>query len=86
MFIAAGLSAEAAGILTSSGIIDMFSDQLWDSSWLIDERSSLGKLLKAFIGYTAKPNGTQIIFYCSTLGFITILTGLKKILVKPTVK
>jgi high-affinity iron transporter len=66
-FIAAGLSAEAAGIMTSSGMIEILSDQLWDSSWLVDNESVIGKILSIAIGYDSKPNGMQIIFYLSTL-------------------
>lgn len=65
--IAAGLSAEAAGILTSSGIIEIYTDQLWNSSWLVSDESAMGKILKVIIGYDARPNGLQIIFYISTI-------------------
>ena len=65
--IAAGLAAEAAGIMTSAGIIISFSDQLWDLSWLIANDSMLGKVLNIIIGYDSKPNGMQIIFYISTI-------------------
>ncbi|KAJ6644812.1 ATP synthase gamma chain [Pseudolycoriella hygida] len=46
MLIAGGFAAEAAGILTSSGIIMFLSDQLWDSSWLIPDRSIHGNPTK----------------------------------------
>ncbi|WP_316355212.1 FTR1 family iron permease [Candidatus Trichorickettsia mobilis] len=78
MFIAAGLASEAASILTSSGIIEIFSDELWDSNWLIDDRSVTGQMLKAVAGYTARPNGMQIIFYFSTLFSIGVLILLQQ--------
>ena len=78
MFIAAGLASEAAGILTSSGIIEMFADELWDSNWLVDDRSVTGQMLKAVTGYTARPNGMQIIFYFSTLFSIGVLILLQQ--------
>jgi high-affinity iron transporter len=65
--IAAGLAAEAAGILTSAGVIELFSDQLWDSSWLIDNDSTTGKVLNITIGYDSRPNGMQIAFYLATI-------------------
>jgi high-affinity iron transporter len=65
--IAAGLAAEAAGILTSAGIIESFSDQLWDSSWLVDNETIAGKVLNITIGYDSKPNGMQIAFYFATI-------------------
>lgn len=66
--IAAGLASEAAGIMTSSGIIETLSDQLWDSSWLIENDSITGKVLNITVGYDSRPNGMQIIFY-----FVTII-------------
>ena len=65
--IAAGLSSEAAGILTSSGLIESFSSQLWDSSWLVDNNSITGKVLNITTGYDSRPNGMQIVFYVSTI-------------------
>ena len=65
--IAAGLAAEAAGIMTSSGIIELFSDQLWDSSWLVDNDSITGKVLNVTIGYDSRPNGMQMAFYFTTI-------------------
>lgn len=67
--IAAGLAAEAAGIMTSSGIIELMSDQLWDSSWLVDNDSIAGKVLNITVGYDSRPNGMQIVFYFATIIF-----------------
>lgn len=67
MLIAAGLASEAAGILTSSGIIELYDDQLWDTSWLVSNGSLTGKLLNIIIGYDSKPNGMQLIFYFATI-------------------
>lgn len=77
MLIAGGFAAEAAGILTSSGIIMFLSDQLWDSSWLISDRSVYGKILNMITGYIARPNGLQVLFYISTIGLINILIQIK---------
>lgn len=77
MFVASGFAAEAAGILSSSGIITILSDQLWDSSWLISDRSIYGKFLKMITGYIARPNGLQVVFYICTLGLINILIQIK---------
>ena len=65
--IAAGLAAEAAGIMTSSGIIEVLSDQLWDTSWLVENSSITGKILNITVGYDSRPNAMQIIFYFATI-------------------
>ena len=67
IFIAAGLAAQAAGILTSVGVLTNLTCSAWDSSWLISDGSILGRILKILIGYEAKPNMMQIAFYCATL-------------------
>ena len=73
--IAAGLAAEAAGVMTSSGIIEIFSEQLWDSSWLVDNNSITGKVLNITIGYDSMPNSMQMAFYFAT---IIITVGMMK--------
>ncbi len=73
MLIAASLSAEAAGLLTASGLITILSGQIWDSSWLIEDSSVCGRILRMMIGYYAKPNELQIIFYATTICVINIL-------------
>jgi high-affinity iron transporter len=84
ILIAAGLSAHAAGILTSSGLVEYFNDELWDTSWLIEDQSNAGRVLESFVGYTAKPNGMQVIFYCTTLLFIFILGKIRTVFSKRT--
>jgi high-affinity iron transporter len=75
--IAGGFAAEAAGILTSAGVITVLTDQIWDSSWLISDRSIYGKFLKVIAGYIARPNGLQVVFYVGTIASINILILLK---------
>ncbi|MDX1924716.1 MAG: FTR1 family protein [Rickettsiaceae bacterium] len=72
-FIAAGLATEAAKILSSVGIISDLGGILWDTSPYIDDASIVGRFLKVFIGYTAKPTGIELVFYLSTLAIIFVL-------------
>ncbi len=82
ILIAAGLASEAAGILTSSGIIEFYREALWDTSWLVDNSSLVGKLLRITIGYDSKPNGMQLIFYFSTIALTLTMMKLRTILIK----
>lgn len=66
-FIAAGLAVQAAGLLTSIGVITSYNHILWDTSWVVSDGSLIGQFLKVLIGYKAKPNGMQVIFYVTTL-------------------
>ncbi len=77
MLIAAGFAAEAAGIMTSSGIITVMSDRVWDSSWLVADRSVAGRLLNMTTGYIARPNGLQVTFYVCTIIIINFLIQIK---------
>ena len=69
-FIAAGLAAEAAKILTTVGIINFLNSILWDTSFIISDNSLTGKILKILFGYTAKPTGIELIFYFLTLSIV----------------
>jgi len=80
--IAAGLAAEAAGLLTSAGIIEVYTDVLWDTSWFADNNSIGGKLLRITIGYDSKPNGMQIIFYCGSIALTLTMMKIRSILTR----
>ncbi len=69
-FIAAGLSAEAAKILASVGVLDDMGAPIWDTSWIVSDQGILGKFLKIFIGYSAKPYGVELVFYLLTIMII----------------
>jgi high-affinity iron transporter len=73
VFLAAGMAAQIPNYLASAGILSAFSTPLWDSSWLIQEHTLIGKTLHAIIGYTEKPSGMQLGFYLVV--FFTILFG-----------
>lgn len=67
ILIAAGLSAQSAGLLSSIGIINLYTNELWNSSWLVENSSLVGKILNIIIGYDARPNGIQLIFYFGSI-------------------
>ena len=70
LLIAAGLAAQAAGFLNQADLLPALGQGLWDSSRLLDQSSTVGKLLHTLIGYTARPSGIQLLFYVMTLGII----------------
>jgi high-affinity iron transporter len=67
MLLSAGMASQCAGYLLSAGIVPAFGEQIWDTSWLLDETSLVGKMLHTLVGYTARPAGIQIIVYVITL-------------------
>jgi high-affinity iron transporter len=70
--VAASLASEAAGKLTSLGIVDLLSEPMWDSGDYVSDYSLVGKVLKMLIGYNSKPNGLELVFYLVTLFLIYI--------------
>ncbi len=72
-FIAAGLAAEAARIFSNIGVIDIFGNRAWDTSWLVSDLSITGKILKAILGYSARPKVIEVLFYLGTILIIIIL-------------
>lgn len=71
LFLAAGLSAQAAGFLNQAGWLPSLGNHLWNTSDWLDQHSLPGQLLHILVGYTARPTGVQVLFYTITLGAIS---------------
>jgi high-affinity iron transporter len=76
ILLAAGMAGQAASILHSADILPGWGEQLWDTSFLLDDQSYLGLSLHALIGYTARPSGIQLCAWVGTLLLLVILTRL----------
>ena len=68
--LASGMAAQAAGYLVAAGALPAILDPLWDSSWLLDQSSTVGRLLSVLVGYQDHPSATQVIAYLLTLSVI----------------
>ncbi|MEO8558928.1 MAG: FTR1 family protein [Rhodospirillales bacterium] len=73
LLLAAGLAAQAVNYLAQADILSPLGGSLWDSTWLLDEGTYVGKALHTLIGYTAQPTPMQLIAYLLTL---TVIGGL----------
>jgi high-affinity iron transporter len=73
-FLAAGMAAQAAFFLEQAGTIDRLGQTVWDSSWLLSEKSIIGRVLHTLIGYSDQPTVLQLIVYLATLLVIYGLT------------
>lgn len=76
LLLAAGMAAQGAGYLVQAGLLPPLGTALWDSSWILSEHSVFGQLLHTLIGYIARPDGIQVMFYFSTL---LLIGGLMKL-------
>jgi high-affinity iron transporter len=74
--LAAGLAAQAAAFLQQAGVITALSDTLWDTSWLLSDKSIPGRVLHTLIGYADQPSQLQVLVYGLTIGAIVAATKL----------
>lgn len=74
VLLACGVTSQAFGMWTSSGILSPIIEELWDSSEIISQASVFGQILNIFTGYIEKPSAIQIIAYLTNL--IIIISGL----------
>jgi high-affinity iron transporter len=65
--LAAGMAAQAMQFLNGAGLVVALDRPLWDTSWLLSEKSIFGRLLHTLIGYIDRPTEMQLIVYIATL-------------------
>ena len=63
VLLAAGLSSSAAGFLIQADWLSAWGNQLWNTSWLLDDGSLFGQALHVLVGYEAHPSGMQLTFW-----------------------
>jgi high-affinity iron transporter len=73
--LAAGMAAQAVLFLQNGGYLNVLTRSLWDTSWLLPDggegwRGILGKMLHTLIGYTAAPDGAQLLAYLATIALV----------------
>lgn len=73
--LAGSLASQLAKSLIQAGLVDGWSDAIWDTSALLSNDDSLGILLHALAGYDATPTGLQVLFYLGAIGLITVATA-----------
>lgn len=76
LLLAAGMAAQGAAFLVQADLLPTLGEKLWDTSALIADESVPGRVLHTLIGYTARPDGIQVLFYLATLGGILALMKL----------
>jgi high-affinity iron transporter len=81
--LAAGMAAQAVVFMQQAGMVNIFSQTVWDTSSGLSEGSLLGKTLHTLIGYTDRPSGVQLLVYVATLA--TIFTLMKLFGHSPTI-
>ncbi|MES2404265.1 MAG: FTR1 family protein [Pseudomonadota bacterium] len=73
--LASGLAASAAGFLIQANLLPAWGNQLWDTSWLLTNRSIVGQAVHVLTGYDARPAGMQLVFWIVT--FVVLVAGMR---------
>jgi high-affinity iron transporter len=76
LLLAAGLASQGAAFLVQADVLPPLGSGVWDTSRFLDESSIPGKVLHVLVGYTARPDGIQIVFWLATLAAIALLMRL----------
>jgi hypothetical protein len=72
--LAAGMAGQAAAVLHGADLLPGWGEQLWNTSWLLDEDSLAGRTLHALVGYSARPCGIQVAAWVGTLAMLWALS------------
>lgn len=75
--LAAGLAAQAVGLLQSAGHLTIWSEPAWDTSHILRQGSIPGRILHTLVGYLQRPTGLQIVAYCVTI--IAIVMAIRSV-------
>jgi high-affinity iron transporter len=72
LLLAAGMASTAARFLIQAGVLPSLASPLWDTSAELPENGLTGMLLHSMVGYDARPDGMQVIFYVTVFAAISI--------------
>lgn len=79
VLIAAGMAARGANFLAQAGLIPSLGGRLWDTSKILSDQSAGGQTLAALVGYIARPNGIEALFYGVTiLAVVTLMVHARR--------
>jgi high-affinity iron transporter len=76
LLLAAGMAAQGAAFLVQADILPALGERVWDTTALVSDGGVVGRVLHTLVGYTARPDGIQVLFYVVTL---CAIVGLMKI-------
>jgi high-affinity iron transporter len=63
LFLAAGLFETGVDKLIDKEVLPVVMNQVWNTSWLLDDSSTFGSLVATLTGYRAHPAGMNLIAY-----------------------
>jgi high-affinity iron transporter len=75
-FLAAGMAAQTTSFLEQANVVTALPTIVWDSSWILTDKSLPGRALHTLIGYSDQPTVMQLVVYLITLAMIFFLMKL----------
>jgi high-affinity iron transporter len=70
--LAAGMAAQAVAFLERANWLNSLDAVVWDSGWLLSDKSIAGRAMHTLIGYTDQPTEMQLLAYVAVL-LVTVL-------------
>jgi high-affinity iron transporter len=70
--LAAGMAAQAVAFLERANWLNSLDTVVWDSEWLLSDKSIAGRALHTLIGYTDQPTEMQLLVYVAVL-LVTVM-------------
>src|SRR5499427_3039988 len=83
--LAAGMAAQAVQFLNNAGVVVALDRTMWDTSWLLSEKSILGRMMHTLIGYSERPTEMQLVVYIATLVVMFVLMRIARPAPRPRV-
>jgi high-affinity iron transporter len=65
--LAAGMATQAVAFLERAGWLNSLDTVVWDSGWLLSEKSIVGRAMHTLVGYTDQPTEMQLAVYVAVL-------------------
>jgi high-affinity iron transporter len=65
--LAAGMAAQAVAFLERANWLNSLDTVVWDTAWLLSEKSIAGRAMHTLIGYTDQPTQMQLLVYVIVL-------------------
>lgn len=75
---AAGLVAHGVHEFQEAGLLPIFIEQVWDTNPILDEKGTLGSILKSLFGYNGNPSLLEVLTYVGYYVVIGLATRRRK--------
>src|SRR3990172_12079565 len=75
LFFSAGLLAHGVHEVQEAGLLPMTIEQMWNLKHILDEKSTLGEIMKALFGYNGNPSLLEVISYAAY--WVVALAGVR---------